>query len=81
MRPPAGAHSLRGMSEQIMHDDLQVRILEARKAQLEARVEELDAAVRAGEGHDPSHGRELDDVSSLLAQLRAEIARRRRDQT
>lgn len=64
-----------------MHDDPHVRNLEARRAQLESRVEELDAAVRAGEGHDPSHGRELDDVNSLLAQVRAEIARRRGDQT
>lgn len=76
MRPPAGAHNLRAMTEQIMHDDPQVRILEARRAQLETRVEALDATLRAGEGHDPSHGRELDDASSLLAQVRAEMARR-----
>lgn len=80
MRLAAGTDSLRAMSEQIVHDDPQARTLEARKAQLESRVEELDAAVRAGEGHDPSHGRELDDVSSLLAQVRAEIARLRGDQ-
>jgi len=80
MRLAAGTDSLGAMSEQIVHDDPQARTLEARKAQLESRVEELDAAVRACEGHDPSHGRELDDVSSLLAQVRAEIARLRGDQ-
>lgn len=77
MRPPAGAHSLQVMNEQIMQDNPHVRTLEARKAQLETRVEELEAAVRAGDGLDPSHGRELDDASSLLAQVRAEIVRRR----
>lgn len=81
MRAPAAANSLRAMTEQMMHDDPHVRTLAARKAQLETRVQELDAAVRAGAGHDPSHGRELDDVSSLLAQVRAEIARRRGDRT
>ncbi|MDP1848588.1 MAG: hypothetical protein Q8K79_12415 [Solirubrobacteraceae bacterium] len=65
------------MNEQITQDDPRVRTLEARKAQLETRRAALDAVVRAGEGHDPSHGRELDDVSSLLAQVRAEIVRRR----
>jgi len=77
MRPAAGARSLLAMTEQIMHDDPHVRTLQARKAQLEARVEELDAVLSAGDGHDPSHGRELDDVSSLLAQVRAEIERLR----
>lgn len=81
MRSPAGARSIRAMNDQIMQDNPHVRTLEARKAQLETRVEELDAAVRAGAGHDPSHGRELDDVSSLLAQVRAEIERRRGNRT
>ena len=63
-----------------MQDNPRVQSLEARKAQLETRVEKLDATVRAGRGLDPSHGRELDDVSSLLAQVRAEIVRRRGNQ-
>ena len=63
------------------HDthDAQVRALDARHTQLERRVEHHDAAIRDADGHDPSLGRELDAASSLLAQVRAELALLRDD--
>ena len=58
--------------------DRQVRALDERRTELEHRVEQYSAAVRDSNGPDPSLGRELDAVSSLLAQVRAELSRRRR---
>jgi len=55
--------------------DTRVRSLEQRQAQLEQRLERYDAAIPDCNGHDPSLGRERDAASSLLAQVRAELAR------
>jgi hypothetical protein len=52
-----------------------VRALNQRRAQLEHRVAYYSAAVEAANGEDPCLGRELDATSSLLAQVRAELAR------
>ena len=54
--------------------DSQVRALNARQAQLEQSIEHDRAAIGAGDGHDPSLGRELDAARSLLAQVHAELA-------
>jgi outer membrane murein-binding lipoprotein Lpp len=66
-----------------MHDthDSHVRALDARQAQLELRIERCSAAIRAANGDDPSLGRELDAATSLLAQVRAELALRLGDAT
>jgi len=68
--------SVPAMTSQTMDDvrDAQIRALEERRAQLEDRVERYGAGVRECGGHDPSLGRELDATSSLLAQVRAELA-------
>lgn len=58
--------------------DRHVRALDERRTELEHRVEQYTAAVRGSNAPDPSLGRELDAASSLLAQVRAELARRRR---
>ena len=73
--------SVPAMTSQAMHDvhDTHIRALEERRAQLERRVEHYGAAVRECDGHDPSLGRELDAASSLLAQVRAELARLQAD--
>ena len=60
-------------------NDRQVRALDERRAQLEHRVDQYTAAVRASNGDHPSLGRELDAASSTLAQVRAELARLARD--
>lgn len=54
--------------------DTRVRSLARRQAQLERRLERYDAAIPDCNGHDPSLGRERDAASSLLAQVRAELA-------
>lgn len=69
-------NSVPAMTSQTMDDvrDTKIRALEERRAQLEHTVEHYGAAVSECDGHDPSVGRELDAASSLLAQVRAELA-------
>jgi hypothetical protein len=52
-----------------------MRVLEHRQEQLEVRLRRCRAAADASALPNPSLGRELNDTSSVLAKVRAELSR------
>jgi hypothetical protein len=55
-----------------------MRVLERRQEQLEVRLRHCRAAADASAVPNPSLGRELNDTSSVLAKVRAELSRLQR---
>jgi chromosome segregation ATPase len=52
----------------------QIQNLERRQEQLEERLRRCRAAAEQSPAPNPSLGREVDDMSSVLARVRAELA-------
>ena len=72
MRDPGFSPILRSMGP--VPSAQQIHTLKRRQEQLEQHVRRCRAAAERSPAPNPSLGRELDDASSVLARVRAELA-------